>query len=264
MVPKYIIVGGTGLIGSAVAENLRRRGNLVLSINKANYAAEVGASADVLVNCNGNAYRYKANQDPLWDFDASAASVQRTLFDFQSKLYIYISTIDVYDIPYDPLRNSEEAPIDVSRLDTYGFHKWIAERLVEKNAPRSVIFRTGTVIGPGLRKGPLFDLINGHPIHLSPKSSLSLIDTSTIAEAVAAVIGPGPPRSIINLTGTGATTVADLAGIVGKPIRLAHGGDLKTYHYDINNRKLKTIVPVGSSSEIAARFVATDSGLKTG
>ena len=94
----FIVIGGTGLFGSAVVAHLRGLGADVLALDSKKYGAAVGQTADVLVNCNGNTFRYKAIQDPPWDFQASVASVHRSLFDFRVELYIYLSTIDVYQV----------------------------------------------------------------------------------------------------------------------------------------------------------------------
>ncbi len=83
----YIVLGGTGLIGSAVRAHLERQGELVISVNSKNYTDCLGAWAKVLINCNGNTFRYRANQDPRWDFEASVVSVERSLFDFRFDLY---------------------------------------------------------------------------------------------------------------------------------------------------------------------------------
>ena len=252
----FIVIGGTGLIGSAVVAHLLRLGNDVLALDSKSYAEAVGRAADVLVNCDGNTFRFKANQDPHSDFQASVASVERSLFDFRAELYIYVLTIDVYPVLDDPARNQEDSPIDPSMVDNYGFHKYISERLVERYARRAVIFRCGTAIGPGLKKGPLFDLLNGRPLFMSGESTLSLIDTRRVAEAVSAIIEEEPLRAIINLTGTGAAKVADLAAATGRPWQLASGAELKVYCYNINNARLRTLMPVPSSLEIGQQFIA--------
>ena len=252
----FIVIGGTGLIGSAVVAHLRRLGNDVLVLDSTSYAEAVGRAADVLVNCNGNTFRFKANRDPHWDFQASVASVERSLFDFRVELYIYLSTIDVYPVLDDPERNREESRIDPSSIDNYGFHKFIAERLVERYAPRAIIFRCGTAIGPGLKKGPLFDLLNRQPLFMSGESTLSLIDTPRIAAAVSAVVEEWPSREIINLTGTGAAKVADLAAATGQQVSLAPGAEAKVHRYNINNARLRTLMEVPSSLEIGQGFIA--------
>ena len=121
-----IILGGGGLIGSAISSYLKPEGESVISVNSKNYHEYIGTKADVLINCNGNTFRYRANQNPQWDFESSVITVERSLFDFSVKLYIYISTVDVYNVLEDSTRNSEDSSIQPEQLDTYGFHKWLA------------------------------------------------------------------------------------------------------------------------------------------
>lgn len=252
----FIVLGGTGLIGSAVVAHLRRLGGDVLSVNSQTYREAVGRTADVLINCNGNTFRFKANQDPHWDFQASVESVERSFYDFRFGLYVYVSTVDVYPLLNDPEHNSEDCPIDQSAIDPYGFHKWVAERLVEKYAPRSVIFRCGTAIGPGLKKGPVFDLLNRKPLFMSPDSTLSLIDTPRVGEAVSNIVEAWPARTIINLTGTGPARLADLAAAAGVSCQLAPDSAQKVHRYNVNNARLRALMPVPSSLEIGTRFIA--------
>ena len=251
----YIVLGGTGFIGSAVCAHLERQGESVISINTKNYADCVGARAKVLINCNGNTFRYRANQDPRWDFEASVVTVERSLFDFRADLYIYISTVDVYDVLHNPGRNHEACPIQTEKLDTYGFHKWLAERLVEKFAARSVILRVGTAVGERLRKGPLYDILNAQPLHMSLDSELTFIDTPTIAKAISAIITTRPTRETINLTGTGSAKLRDLCSKIPLPIQLAVGAEAVMHRYNVNNAKMRGIMPIPTSQEIAEKFL---------
>src|SRR5581483_4235620 len=209
-----IVLGGAGLVGSAVSRHLQSVGHMVYPVERDNYSNHIGRSVDVIVNCNGNSYRFRANQDPRWDFEASVATVERSLFDISAGLYIYISSVDVYPAKHDPVQNRESCLVSPETLDTYGFHKWLAERLVEKFAKRWFILRLGTVLGPGLKKGPLFDLTHGTPIFMSLDSKLSLIDTSTIARVVEVLIEQERESSILNVTGTGSVMLRDLAKLV--------------------------------------------------
>src|SRR5262245_11407381 len=137
--PTVIVLGGTGLIGSAICERLRQAGCAITALNSKNYSAHLGTTADVLINCNGNSYRYKAAKDPRWDFEAIVLSVEKSLFDFKYERYFYVSTIDVYDEIGDLSRTREDVAIHPERLHPYGFHKWLAERLVERFAEHSLI-----------------------------------------------------------------------------------------------------------------------------
>jgi nucleoside-diphosphate-sugar epimerase len=258
--PSYIIIGATGLIGSAVAAHLARSGHRVIAVNSANYAQHVGASADVLINANGNTYRYKANRDPRWDFSASVVSVENSLFDFSVGLYVYVSTIDVYHDRGDRTANAETSAIDVTKLDAYGFHKFLAERLVQKFARRSIVARCGTAIGPGLKKGPIFDIVSRLPVHVSPASTLSLIHAGEFARAVVALADLADPPAVVNVTGTGFVSVAELAEMARADLTLAAGACENVYRYDINNDLLRRIMDIGTTRDMAQRFLNDNSG----
>ena len=170
-------------------------------------------------------------------------TVEKSLFDFKFGRYIYISTIDVYTEPSDPERNREDAPNDPQRLHAYGFHKWLAERMVERFANNSLVLRVGTVIGAGVKKGPLLDLLLGQPLHMSPDSELSLIDTVTITEALAQFVANPPPHRIINLTGTGTALLRKLCTDACLEWRLVPGADQVVCRYNINNSRLRELFP---------------------
>ncbi|HSX38034.1 MAG TPA: NAD-dependent epimerase/dehydratase family protein [Chlamydiales bacterium] len=248
----YIILGGTGLVGSAVVEYLRFLGADCLSLHSKNYDQYIGSSAKVVINCNGNSYRFKANQDPKWDFGASVDSVQRSLFDFKTDMYIYMSTIDVYNHRQNPELNHENIPIDYLKLDAYGFHKWVAERLVEKYARNALILRLGTVIGNGLKKGPIFDLLNQNPVFMSLDSKISLVDTQTIARIVAFLIESGVKREIFNITGHGGVKLRDLQPMV--PFQFKTQAE-SLHQYDISNTKIHALYPMPTSLETAQRYI---------
>ncbi len=252
---EYVVIGGSGLIGSAVCAHLRSEGLSVCAVRSQDYATCVGLRARVVVNCNGNTYRFRANDNPRWDFDASVLSVERSLFDVQADLYVYLSTVDVYDCRHDPRKNGEEVPLHPERLDAYGFHKWMAERLVERFAPRSVILRLGTAVGQGLKKGPVYDLLEGQLLHMSADSELTLIDTATIARAVTTVVAQRLQREIFNVTGTGSVRLRDAAARVGVPLRLAEEATEVVYRYDVANAKLARLMPLPTSQAVLDAYL---------
>jgi nucleoside-diphosphate-sugar epimerase len=258
-----IVLGGTGLIGSAVREHFEGQGRSVLSVGSTDYAAKVGARANILINCNGNAVRHLAQKDPKWDFEASVATVERSLLDFKYDLYIYISTVDVYNAPEDPARNHEDAAIRQTELHPYAFHKWLAERVVERFASRWVIARVGTVIGPGLKKNPVYDMLTGYPLHMSLDSELSLIDTPTIARCLEAIVGMRPEREIFNVAASGAVKLRDLQRTIGTAGSLAPGAELCVYRYNINNAKMARLIALPTSWEAVTAFLAQARTLQT-
>jgi len=255
----FIILGATGLIGSAVREHLETLGARVIPVGSKDYPDRIGAQADVLINCNGNAVRYLARQNPTWDFEASVATVHRSLFDFKYGLYIYVSTVDVYNAPDDPSRNHEAVPIRQGELDVYAFHKWTAERLVERFAGRSVIARVGTAIGNGIKKNPVYDLLNGHPLHMSLESELSLIDTPTIARCLETIIRARPEREIINVTARGYVKLRDIQQRLGTPVSLAPGAEEVVHRYNVNTAKMARLMPLPTSWEALTAYLECSS-----
>ena len=73
----YIVMGGSGLIGSTIVDALKEKGSKVLSLNSDNFNfyCKENISTNLFINANGNSYRFKANKDPFWDYDKSVNSL---------------------------------------------------------------------------------------------------------------------------------------------------------------------------------------------
>ncbi len=253
--PDFIVLGAQGLIGSAVFERLRASGATVLSVERDNYETTKGTSGGVLVNCDGNSSRFRANQDPAWDFRASVDSVALSIFYFRLNTYIYLSTVDVYNHVYRPATTMEETRIDSQALMPYAFHKWLSERLVERYASSSVILRLGTALGPRMTKNPIYDLLHGNPLFISPESEISFIDTATIAESVVQVLAESPSKEIFNVASTGASRIKAIADKLRLQPSLASEADKTRYCYRINNSKISRLMGMPTSDEVVSRFL---------
>ena len=250
-----IIIGNTGLIGSDLINSFSKFGMRCLGVNSTNYKHAVGSKSNLLINCNGNNFRYKANENPVWDFKKSVESVINTIFDFSYKKYLYISTIDVYSDKSDPDNNYEGIEINLSKLDTYGYNKWLAERIIEKFTTNYIIFRTGTVLGQKLRKGPVFDLLSGNELFMSSKSELSFIDTENIFLAIKGALDQGIKNEIVNLVGTGSITLDSIIKEFPIKAKFASDSKRKIYKYNINNKKLKSFYSIKHTSSITKQFI---------
>ena len=121
---------------------------------------------------------------------------------------------------------------------------------------RSVILRVGTVLGAGMKKGPIYDLLNGKPLHMSLDSELTFIDTNTIAKAIKAIVSINPMHEIYNLTGTSFIRLRDLHGKIPFPIILSPGAEEVTHKYNINNAKINTITKIPTTIDIVENFLS--------
>jgi nucleoside-diphosphate-sugar epimerase len=248
-----IVVGATGLIGTSVCQFLKNKGYTPIEIHSKNYENYVGSQARVLINCNGSSYRYRSKQNPKLDFDANVQSVKNTLFDFDYELYVYCSTVDVYPHTDSYSKTEESTQLNSSVLHPYGFHKWLAERLVEKFAENFLILRLGTIIGPNLKKGPIFDILNGEYLHLSPQSVLSFIHTEWINNVIEKLINNSSQQEIYNVTGFGEVVLETLLQKFERQLKL-HETNLSS-KYSINIDKLAQVIQLPSSEEMVEIFI---------
>ena len=79
---KIIVLGAKGLLGSTVSKYFNGLDNHVIEIDRENYNDYIDSRADILINCNGSPYRFKAKENPSRDFEHNVTSVKNSLFDF--------------------------------------------------------------------------------------------------------------------------------------------------------------------------------------
>lgn len=254
---KIAVLGARGFVGSAVFEVLRARWECV-GVDLENYEEWRGRTWDVVVNANGNSKKYLAAQDPALEFDLSVRSVVRSIFDFVAERYVFISTVDVYTEFADARKTREDVEIDTQRQSPYGFHKWLAEQYVRKHGRRWLILRLGGMVGPGLRKGPIYDLLHDVPLRVHLDSRYQYIPTRTVGEVIAKLVEWGVEHEVYNVCGTGTVSLREVRDWLGKRGNEDEG--LERQHYEINNAKLKKIFPVPETTQSVKQFLASVRG----
>jgi dTDP-4-dehydrorhamnose reductase len=206
---RVCLLGSTGFVGSAFARLFKSQGIEFAAVNIRNYQQYAGTQCDILINANGSSKKYLADEDPKLDFTLNVRSVVDSLHDFKYRLYVYLSSIDVYNNVSDPAQNHEEIVIQPEELSNYGFHKYLAELAVRKYAtsppapltspfdkgrlrgilnnkssPSWLIFRLGGMVGKGLKKNSIFDLLHGRPLRVHPDSAYQYLNTDDVARIV--------------------------------------------------------------------------------
>ncbi len=258
---RIAIAGAAGFIGLFLARSLERRGATVVPLGRADPLPE--DHFDAVVDANGDSRRFWANENPHESFQANVLSVSERMDRIRCGTYLYLSTIDVYGSRRgDKAENHEHASIDGLELETYGLHKWMAERIVLRQAERPLILRLGTVIGPGLKKNPVFDACNGGIIRQTPYSTLSLIDLATV-EAVVWRLLDGGEWGIFNATSRESVTVQRALELVtGTTGRSEYEYDdaLLTTDYAINVDRLAALMPLPTAEEVLQGYLAWTDG----
>lgn len=250
-----IILGGKGFIGSAVAAEAVLRGWAVTVVDRDDYEAGRGMEADLLINANGNSKKYLSREDPALDFDLSVRSVAQSLRDFRFRHYVMLSTIDVYNDVTDPARNREDAVIDPTRLSPYGFHKRLAELLVQQAVPDALVLRMGGFVGLGLKKNPIYDLLTGAPLRVHPDSKYQFLHTGELARILFTLVEQERRGEIFNVTGDGLISPREIAAWIPDCTLPAPDPALVPEQYLVNNDSLKAILPAPSTHATVHTFV---------
>lgn len=158
------LVGYSGFVGSTLLRQARF-GELYRSTN----IPEIeGRSFDTVVCAAAPAQKWIANREP----EADLRNVGRLISSLEAvkcRTFILISTVDVFG---SPVGVDEDSPVEESELHPYGRHRRLLERFVEEHFKSRLIVRLPGLVGPGLRKNVIFDLLNGN--------NLSAIDSRAI------------------------------------------------------------------------------------
>lgn len=247
------VIGARGLLGSSLCRVLGGRYD-VAAIDKENYDSQKGKAFNVIVNANGNSRRFWANENPPEDFAASTLSVHRSLFDFSCGRYVYVSSSDVYEGHANPAKAREDSPIEPLKLSPYGFHKYLSEQLVRRYARDFLIARSSALLGPGLKKGPIYDILSGNPLRIAIDSEIQFITAQAFAEALLRLLDlPSPSERVVNIGGRGTFGFAEAAALFRKPLSFEPRAERQ--RYEMNVDRLGGVYPVKTSKEYVEDFL---------
>src|SRR3989344_5127209 len=226
------ILGGRGMLGSDLVRLLGERYEAT-PIDRDDYAKIKGSSFDVLVNANGNSRRFWANEHPAEDFELSTLSVMRSLFDFRCKKYIYISSPDVYENAASPATTEESSPGNAQKLSPYGFHKRLGEELVRHYADDFLILRSAALLGGGLMKGIVYDVLQENELYVTLDSRVQFITTDAVAHIIELLLDKNATREIVNVGGIGVVTPAAIGALTGKLVRVRDNAQPQEYEMNV-------------------------------
>ena len=247
----YFILGGKGFVGSAFARFCQNTGKKFVVIDRQNYNDHIGKPCDFFINANGNSSKVLATKDPLQDFDVTVRNTRKTLVDFKFKKYVLISSCDVYPDCSSPGTTKEDLPIDVSKQSPYGFHKYLAEECVRNGASDWIIVRLGGMVGPGLKKNAIFDILNGGPLWLDPTSQLQYMNTDDVSKITFMLIQKDLKQEIFNVCGKGLVRLENII----KNYKVNASPDSPKVKYDINIEKISKLADIPDSMHTVMNFI---------
>lgn len=253
---KIAIVGSTGFVGSAFQDYFARAGHGVVGIGRDNYAIAKGDTYDLVINASNNSKKYISDRDPLGDFDLSVTQQMRVLHDFPAPLHVLLSSVDVYSDLEDTEQTRESVEPDIAKASNYGFHKLMAEQCVRHYAPDWLIVRLAGMVGPHLKKNPVFDIQNGQPLRIHPDSQYQFMHTGDVASIVAKLIGDGFRKEVFNVCGAGLVSPRQIGEMAGKSLDLSQlPSDSMPRILRINNDKVAKLVTIPHSEDAVRRYL---------
>lgn len=152
------LIGYSGFVGSTLQkqktfEELYRSSNIDMIDHK---------SFDIVVCSAARAQKWIANREPVADRKHIDELIVR-LKTIKCKTFILISTVDIFK---DPKSIDESSPVNEVGLQPYGLHRRMLEKFVEAQYTNYLIVRLPGLVGPGLRKNVIFDLLNDNNLHM--------------------------------------------------------------------------------------------------
>jgi len=249
------VVGGKGLTGSAIVKYLEVKNKDYEIIQKENKENFFGKECDMLIFANGNALKYKANEDPLFDFYASVASVAEYIHKIKFKKFIHLSTVDVYDDKTSIMKTKEDVNIDTRKLNIYAYHKYCAEEYVKQFCDNYLIFRLSGLVGYGLKKNAVYDFTHkDKKVMLSPETTQNYINTRFMAETIFHIIDLGIENKTFNLASKNAIRIGDIENITGVKTDYTKDAHLHVDYNQINTEKIGKYVELSSSEEAIIEY----------
>jgi len=255
------VIGAAGFVGSAFATYLAGRPGLrVVEVTRSNYSRAAGVWSDVVIDASCNSKKYLAEENPDEDFSLSVSHRLRTLRDFPAGLQVHISSVDVYGDLSSPQTTAEEPECNLEGASNYGFHKLLAEQLVRHYSSAWMILRLAGMVGPGLRKNPVYDVLHGKPLRIHPDSQYQFMTTGDVARIAWALVEKNVCGKIFNICGNGLISPREVASIAGRELnldRLAKDARPRIVH--VATSKISQIMAIPDTCECIAGFVTVPS-----
>ena len=253
---RTIIVGANGLVGSAFARYFAARNQVYRVIGRAQQCELSQFDCDLLISCYGNANKRKAIAQPSWDFVESVSNLANYTHRIRAGLTVHISTIDVYSQPEVRCLTREDMAIDGEKLHSYGFHKYLAEQYVSRFSGPNLILRVPGLVGPGLRKNPVYDHYSpSGSLFIASESRLNFLHTDELAQMAMRLVEMGA-RGIFNVAARDSLQLTELARISGLPLRPSPDASATRQTYEICVDKVQQLLAMPSSESAIRRYEA--------
>lgn len=199
------VIGAHGYVGSAICAAIASsKSHTTVPVTRDTLAEVKKRDIDILINCSMPSARFRAKNEPMWDFKETVEKTADLLYGVRYKKFVQISSVSAR-----------------CQLDTvYGRHKAAAEKLCEFGD--NLIVRLGPIYSPGLAKGVLVDMAQGKKVFVDGNSKYCFAPLAFSAAWVASNLHRS---GTFEVGGKNAITLKDAAKHLGKDIEFEGGLD---------------------------------------
>jgi nucleoside-diphosphate-sugar epimerase len=250
------VIGAAGFVGAAFVRHVRAAGYPVVEVTRERYPEVACQRYDVVVDAAASSSKVLAENEPFADFERTVAHRMRTLADFPAGLHVHVSSVDVYDDLASPETTVETVVPTPSRQSHYGFHKYLAEQCVVHFAPRWLIVRLAGMVGPGLRKNPVFDILHDAPLRIHPDSAYQFLATDDAARLTWRLVEQGLTHDVYNVCGRGLISPRRIAELADRRLDLsALSSGSRPRIVNVSTARLERLADVPDTHETIERFL---------
>ena len=250
---KVTVIGANGFLGSAFVRFLRTQNVELVEVTPLNYIYHYEKPSDVVIHASGNSKKPLANENPAQGFASMVERCFTTLLHFPAKFHIHLSSVDVYRFLDSRETTKEHLCGDWNGISHYGAFKLLEENLVKHFSKHCLILRLAGMVGVGLTKNPVFDILNRSPLYVHPESRYHFMNTDDVAKIAWKLFSDGV-EGVMNLTGDGTISPLEIATLAGVSLT----NQLNEYedrNLDINLEKIKQFVTVPSTFNSIQNFI---------
>lgn len=232
-----LIIGHRGFVGS----NLSRLMPYCLGAGRAEISALAGTEFTNIYCAAPQAKKWWANQNPEEDKQEVANLIETCRQIACTGHFVLFSTVDIYDPPTDKTEHDKPGV----GMHPYGAHRFYLEQsILEHFGPHAMVIRLPALVGRGLKKNVIYDLINNNNIEqINANSSFQWFNLAYLKDVLNVAIDAGAcvlnvacePLSTADLVNTWFPSDLTRLNWNGPPIcydiRTAYGQPGKTYLY---------------------------------
>jgi hypothetical protein len=194
-VTSVALIGAGGYVGRGILRALRGCEDVQLTdVTRQTYEAAREGAYDVVINAAMPAARFKARNDPRWDFAETVTKTAELAYGWSHGKLVQISSV------------SARCQLDI----VYGRHKAAAEALCRPEV--DLVIRLGPMYSDDLSKGVLVDMLEGRKVWCDPSSRYCFAPRDWVGEWIASNL---ERTGVVELGARDALALSEVAAHLG-------------------------------------------------